>query len=49
MVIDSIQKILDSIGNLLGFEWFPRSAELILILILVYLFVTALEWWQGKK
>ena len=49
MVIDSIQKILDSIGNLLGFEWFPRSPELILILILVYLFVTALEWWQGKK
>ena len=49
MVIDSIQKILDSIGYLLGFEWFPRSAELILILILVYLFATAHEWWKGKK
>ena len=49
MVIDSIQKILDSIGNLLGFEWYPRSAELILILILVYLFATALEWWKGKR
>ena len=49
MVIDSIQKILDSIGNLLGFEWYPRSAELILILILVYLFATAHECWKGKK
>jgi hypothetical protein len=49
MVIDSIQKMLDSIGNLLGFEWFPNSAEFILILILLYLFATAFEWWKGKK
>jgi len=49
MVIDTIQKILDSIGNLLGFEWYPYSAHFLLILVVSYLFASALEWWEGKK
>ncbi|MDA9143398.1 hypothetical protein N9N99_02375 [Gammaproteobacteria bacterium] len=49
MLIDTIQKILDSIGNLLGFEWNPYSAHFFLILISLYLFASAVEWWKGKK
>ena len=49
MLIDPIQKILDSIGDLLGFEWNPYSAHFFLIAIPLYLFATAIEWWKGNK
>ena len=49
MLIDTIQKILDSIGDLLGFEWYPYSAHFFLIAIPLYLFATAIEWWKGNR
>ena len=49
MLIDTIQKILDSIGNILGLEWNPYSALFFLILISLYAFASAVDWWKGKR